>query len=61
MTDDTDIIDMFDHLCWYLCSTRESFVPPEETAEKSLEGWTGCGAKTGWWGTTTETLSEPTK
>lgn len=36
MTDDTDIIDMFDHLCWYLCDSRERFVPPEETSAKTL-------------------------
>lgn len=36
MTDDTDIIDMFDHLCWYLCDGRDRFVPPEETSAKSL-------------------------
>lgn len=33
---DSDILDMFDHLCWYLCDGRERFIPPEETSEKSL-------------------------
>ncbi|RRJ33829.1 hypothetical protein [Halocatena pleomorpha] len=36
MAQDTDIKDMFNHLCWYLCDSRERFVPPEETAVKSL-------------------------
>lgn len=33
---DSDILEMFDHLCWYLCSSREDFVPPEESSAKSL-------------------------
>lgn len=35
MTDD-NITEMFNHLCWYLCSSREGFVPPEKTSTKSL-------------------------
>lgn len=29
--------EMFDHLCWVLCSDRERFFPYEESAEKALE------------------------
>jgi hypothetical protein len=36
MPQDTAIIDMFDHLCWYLCSSREGFCPPDETSAMAL-------------------------
>lgn len=30
---DSDILDMFDHLCWYLCDASERFVPPKSREE----------------------------
>lgn len=41
MTEDSNIIDMFDHLCWYLCDSQERFVPPEETAKSLADRGTG--------------------